>query len=74
MGHPYMILLVMISQTLVYREIVALFNIPGGPRSPAVVVAQAGPRRCRPAQPQVKWKMMMKTALRGRLRAAARNC
>ncbi|CDW97915.1 hypothetical protein [Sporisorium scitamineum] len=31
LGHPYMILLVMISQTLVYREIVALFNIPGRP-------------------------------------------
>ncbi|PWZ01612.1 hypothetical protein BCV70DRAFT_173113 [Testicularia cyperi] len=31
MGHPYMILLVMVSQTLVYREVVALFNIPGRP-------------------------------------------
>lgn len=31
LGHPYMILLVMVSQTLVYREIVALFNIPGRP-------------------------------------------
>ncbi|KIS69743.1 phosphatidate cytidylyltransferase [Mycosarcoma maydis] len=31
LGHPYMILLVMICQTLVYREIVALFNIPGRP-------------------------------------------
>ncbi|SJX66022.1 related to CDS1-CDP-diacylglycerol synthase [Sporisorium reilianum f. sp. reilianum] len=31
LGHPYMILLVMISQTLVYREVVALFNIPGRP-------------------------------------------
>ena len=31
LGHPYMILLVMVSQTLVYREIVALFNIPNRP-------------------------------------------
>ncbi|PWN46793.1 hypothetical protein IE53DRAFT_391041 [Violaceomyces palustris] len=31
LGHPYMILLVMISQTLVYREVTALFNIPGRP-------------------------------------------
>ncbi|EPQ29934.1 uncharacterized protein PFL1_02606 [Pseudozyma flocculosa PF-1] len=31
LGHPYMILLVLVSQTLVYREIVALFNIPGRP-------------------------------------------
>ncbi len=28
LGHPYMILLVLAMQTLVYREIVALFNIP----------------------------------------------
>ena len=31
LGHPYMIVLVMVSQALVYREIVALFNIPGRP-------------------------------------------
>ncbi|KAN0059988.1 phosphatidate cytidylyltransferase [Thecaphora frezii] len=31
MGHPYMILLVLVSQSLVYREIVTLFNIPGRP-------------------------------------------
>ncbi|KAJ9478706.1 Phosphatidate cytidylyltransferase [Pseudozyma hubeiensis] len=31
LGHPYMILLVMVCQTLVYREVVALFNIPNRP-------------------------------------------
>lgn len=31
LGHPYVILLVLVSQTLVYREVVALFNIPGRP-------------------------------------------
>ncbi len=31
MGHPYMIVLVMAIQTVVYREVTALFNLPGRP-------------------------------------------
>ena len=31
MGHPYMIMLVLFVQVLVYREVTALFNIPGRP-------------------------------------------
>ncbi|EST05794.1 Phosphatidate cytidylyltransferase [Kalmanozyma brasiliensis GHG001] len=31
LGHPYLILFVMVCQTLVYREVVALFNIPNRP-------------------------------------------
>lgn len=30
-GHPYMILLVLVIQTVVYREVTALFNLPGRP-------------------------------------------
>ncbi|PWN87203.1 hypothetical protein FA10DRAFT_281953 [Acaromyces ingoldii] len=31
LGHPYMIILVLVIQVLVYREVTALFNIPGRP-------------------------------------------
>lgn len=31
LGHPYVIILVLIIQVLVYREVTALFNIPGRP-------------------------------------------
>ncbi|MCO5589954.1 hypothetical protein L7F22_043923 [Adiantum nelumboides] len=31
LGHPYMIILVLTMQVLVYREVTALFNIPGRP-------------------------------------------
>jgi phosphatidate cytidylyltransferase len=31
LGHPYMIMLVLLVQILVYREVTALFNIPGRP-------------------------------------------
>lgn len=31
MGHPYVIILVLVIQVLVYREVTALFNIPGRP-------------------------------------------
>lgn len=31
MGHPYMIMLVLFIQVLVYREVTGLFNIPGRP-------------------------------------------
>lgn len=31
MGHPYMIMLVLLIQVLVYREVTGLFNIPGRP-------------------------------------------
>lgn len=40
LGHPYIILLILVIQVLVYREVTALFNIPGRPS-----VTGGGPRR-----------------------------